>query len=122
MKDKFLKEIIQNVLMEQSANDHLLNDLKKRLRSMNGSDQGDFGEWHEDVAKDQWYYDDYEDGNYVKCDINFSNLKSVSVSGSHGRPTQSSVFSLEAQEDVDKIISFVEKVSGLIENPSYIEN
>jgi hypothetical protein len=99
---------------EMEEGSGLLDTLKKRLETMEGTDESESGSWNKD--EDKWYYDDAEGGEYNEATVNWSNPKMIKVSastGGYGSETQT--FHLKSETDIDDIIRFIEEVAGLSE-------
>jgi len=122
---KITKEILKKLVREaledemgssESGKSDLVAKLKERLKSMDGSDQSGYGGWG-DTNTDKWSYDDAEGGYYNELEVDFSNPSSIKVYGSdNGYGGDEETFSLNSEEDIDKIIKHAEEVSGLKED------
>ena len=98
----------------KSSGSDLLDKLKKRLKTMEGSDESGYGGW--DESKDtEWYYDDAEGGYYNEAQVIWKNPEMIKVFASAGGPTEEKTFPLKSESDVDDIIKFVEAEAGLRE-------
>ena len=108
---KIIKEELEKALREKP---NLLGKLKKRLRSMNGSDDSGYGSWKEKGST--WSYDDAEGGYYHTAYVNFSDPAKVQLAGSdHQSKEREKFLPLSKESDIDRIITFIEKTSGLKE-------
>lgn len=122
---KITKEILKKLVREaledemgssESGKSDLVAKLKERLESMDGSDESGYGGWG-DTNSDKWSYDDAEGGYYNELEVDFSNPSSIKVYGSNnGEVSDEETFSLNSEEDIDKIIKHAKEVSGLRED------
>ena len=87
---RIIKEELEKVMGKEEDSSRLIKKLKSRLESMEGTDDSGYGGWR-DKKGTSWYYDDAEGGYYNELDVDFSDPKSIKVSGSTGEGSRSRV-------------------------------